>query len=113
MVLPITFQPALLIPVADLNAIFPQNLTHEGKGWNVIGSTILDSLRIASYVDDVMSTGATVTTTAFKTIGSTTGRALHVAGGVFGILLLPIDIHTLVASSIDVHKTNPHKNQHS
>jgi hypothetical protein len=31
MVLPITFQPALLIPVADLNAIFPQNLTHEGK----------------------------------------------------------------------------------
>jgi hypothetical protein len=24
-------KPALLIPVADLNAIFPQNLTHEGK----------------------------------------------------------------------------------
>jgi len=77
-------------------------------GWDVIGRTIFNSLRIASYADDVMSTGAAVATTAFKTIGSTTGRALHVAGGVFGILFLPIDIYTLVDSSIDVHKTNPH-----
>ena len=56
-----------------------------------------------------MLTGTTVTTTAFKTMGSATGRALHVAGGVFGILLLPFDIYILVDSSIDVHKTNPHK----
>jgi hypothetical protein len=111
----------LLQDYGDIDANFPSWVRFWGNialrsatgiksaGWNVIGSTILDSLRIVSYVDDVMSTGAAVTTTAFKTIGSTTGRALHVAGGVFGILLLPIDIHTLVASSIDVHKTNPHK----
>lgn len=109
----------LLQDYGDIDADFPSWVRFWGNialisgiksaGWNVIGSTILDSLRIASYVDDVMSTGAAVTTTAFKTIGSTTGRALHVAGGVFGILLLPIDIHTLIVSSIDVHKTNPHK----
>ena len=111
----------LLQDYGDIDANFPSWVRFWGNialrsatgiksaGWNVIGSTILDSLRIASYVDDVMSTGAAVTTTAFKTIGTTAGRALHVAGGVFGILLLPIDIHTLVASSIDVHKTNPRK----
>ena len=73
-------------------------------GWDVIWRIILNSLRIASYADDVLSTGAT----AFKAIGTTAGRALHTVGGVFGILLLPIDIYTLVNSSIDVHKTNLH-----
>ena len=106
---------------ADIDVNFPLWVTFWGNiamisasgirnaGWNVIGRTILNSLRLASYADDVITTGAAVTTTAFKTIGSTTGRALHIAGGVFGILLLPIDIHTFVASSIDVHKSNPHK----
>ena len=76
--------------------------------WDVVGRTVLNSLRLASFADDAVSTGATVANTAFKTMGAT-GKALHVAGGVFGILLLPIDIYTLVDSSIDVHKTNPHK----
>jgi hypothetical protein len=78
-------------------------------GWNVIGSTICNSLRIASYVDDVMSTGAAATTTAFKTIGTTTFRALHIAGGVAGIAFIGVDIYTLIDASIDVFKTNPHK----
>jgi len=77
-------------------------------GWDIIGRTVFNSLKIASFADDAVSTGAKVATTAFKTMGAT-GKALHVAGGVFGILLLPIDIYTLVDSSIDVHKTNPHE----
>ena len=101
----------LLQDYGDVDADFPSCVSfwRNIAGWNGIVGTILDSLRIVSYVDGVMSTGAAVTTTAFKAIGSTTGRAFHVAGGVFGILLLPINIHTLVAASIDVHKTNPHK----
>ena len=76
---------------------------------NVIGGTVLHSLRIASHVDNVASTGSVVTTTAFKTIGTTTFRALHIAGGVAGVAFIGFDIYTLVNASIDAHKSNPHK----
>lgn len=77
--------------------------------WNVLVSNILHVIRITSYVDDVMSTGAAITTTVFKTIGSTTFRVLHIAGGVAGIVFLIIDIITLYCASRDIYKTNPHK----
>jgi hypothetical protein len=105
----------------DIDKVFPSWVSFWAKlafnsstglksiGWDVIGRTVINSLQIASFADDTVLTGTTVTTTAFKTMGSATGRALHVAGGVFGILLLPFDIYILVDSSIDVHKTNPHK----
>lgn len=77
--------------------------------WDIIGRTVTSSMRIAAAADNAVSTGAAVTTTAFKAIGSTVGKAIHVTGGVLGLLFLPIDIYTLVDSSIDVHKDNSHK----
>ena len=77
--------------------------------WDIIGRTVTSSMRIAAAADNAVSTGAAVTTTAFKAIGSTVGKAMHVTGGVLGLLFLPIDIYTLVDSSIDVHKDNSHK----
>ena len=78
-------------------------------GSTLICSTVRNSLRIASYVDDVMSTGASATTTTFKTIGSTAGRALHIVGGVAGIVFLLVDINTLRMAANDILKKNPHE----
>lgn len=83
--------------------------TGEIPAWDIVARTVLNSIRIVAYTDDVILAGARAGATAFKTIGSTAGRGLHIAGGVFGILLLPVDIYTLVDSSIDVHRSSPHK----
>lgn len=77
-------------------------------GVDIIGRTVLNYSRIASVVEDSVSTGAKVATTAFKTMG-TTRKVLHVAGGAFGMVFLPIDIYTLVTFSKDVHYANPHQ----
>lgn len=78
--------------------------------WDILAKTILASLRItASYADDALAVGARAGASAFRTIGSTAGQGLHIAGGVVGILVMPLDIYTLVDSAIDIHKNNPHK----
>lgn len=77
-------------------------------GVDLIGRTVLNSIRMASVVEDTASTGGKVATTIFKTMG-TTGKVFHVAGAAFGMVLLPLDIYTLVTSSIDVHYANPHQ----
>ena len=79
-----------------------------GVGWNVVKTIIQDSLTIASYVDDAARIGASTGTTVFRTLGNV-GRGFHIAGGVVGIVFMPIDIYTLVSSSIDEHNRNPHK----
>lgn len=38
-----------------------------------------------------------------------TETSLHVASGIIGALMIPLDIHTLVTSAIDVHKNNKHE----
>ncbi|CAG2214799.1 unnamed protein product [Mytilus edulis] len=69
--------------------------------WSAIVNPIIKSLRLASVGEDVAAAG-------FRGI-SVAGRAFTFAGGVMGILLLPLDIYTLVDSSVDVHNKNPHK----
>ncbi|VDI41901.1 Hypothetical predicted protein [Mytilus galloprovincialis] len=84
--------------------------TTKSVTWDILAKTILASLRItASYADDALAVGARAGASAFRTIGSTAGQGLHIAGGVVGILVMPLDIYTLVDSAIDIHKNNPHK----
>ena len=74
-------------------------------GWNVVAKTIIDSLKIASYTDDVARTGAGNGAAFFKT----QEKGLHIIGGILSIALMPWDIFTLVDSSINEHSRNPHK----
>ena len=80
----------------------------KGIGWNVVAKTIIDSLKIASYTDDVARIGAGTSAAVFKTL-SNAGKGLHIVGGILSIALMPWDIYTLVDSSINEHNKNPHK----
>ena len=91
------------------NIVFNSGFGVKKIAWNIVGRTVRSYMRVVASVDNAVSTGAAVATTAFKTIGSATGKAAHVVGGVVGMLLLPYDIYALVDSSIDVHQGNPHK----
>lgn len=82
---------------------------HKRIVWDIIWNTASDTMRIASHADYAVLTRAAVTTTTFKTNGSTAGKALHITDGVIGIMFLPFDIYTLVDSSIDVHNANSRK----
>lgn len=88
--------------------VFDVGSTSNGVLWNTIVSTVLNGLRIASYGDEAARLGATVGSTAFRSLG-TVGRGFHIAGGVAGIVLLPFDLYTLVDSAITEHKKKPHK----
>lgn len=82
--------------------------TAKSTGWDIIGKTILTSLRIVTSFDDAAFSGVRVGASLFKTLG-TTARGLHIAGGVIGIALIPLDIYTLVDSAVGVYKKKPHK----
>lgn len=111
----------LLQDHGDVDTYFPewvsfwsQIVMNSGNGikkvaWDIIGRTVTSYLKLAVKADQVVQSGGTVAATAFKTIGSTAGKSLHVAGGLLGMVVLPFDIYTLVDSSIDVHKGNPHE----
>ena len=78
----------------------------KGIGWNVIGNTILTATDIAQ---GITLGGSKAGLTAFRTAGTCTARAAtHIASGVVGILLIPLDIYTLVDTSIIMHKKKPH-----
>ncbi|CAC5423580.1 unnamed protein product [Mytilus coruscus] len=78
--------------------------------WNVIKTTISTSLKIsAANADEAIAAGARAGTTAFKALGTTAGRTIHIAGGVVGIILMPLDIYTLVDSALTIHKNKTHK----
>ncbi|XP_028390987.1 uncharacterized protein LOC114515865 [Dendronephthya gigantea] len=59
----------------------------------VIGATVQLTKSIVSEAGE----------TLFKTLG-TASRVLHVAGLVTSFITLPIDIHTIVATALEVHK---------
>ncbi|CAC5387502.1 unnamed protein product [Mytilus coruscus] len=80
----------------------------KSTGWDIIAKTILTSLRIATTFDDLAINGVRIGGGLFKVL-SPAARGLHVAGGIVGILLIPLDVYTMVDSAIDVHKKNPHK----
>ncbi|CAC5361450.1 unnamed protein product [Mytilus coruscus] len=80
----------------------------KSTGWDIIAKSILTSLRIATAFDDVALNGARIGGGLVKALGPA-ARGLHIAGGIVGILLIPLDVYTLVDSAIDVHKKNPHK----
>ncbi|XP_052074755.1 uncharacterized protein LOC127712401 [Mytilus californianus] len=79
-----------------------------GTGASIIYTTIKSSFQLATVLDDAAITGLRIGGGVFKTFG-TVGRVFHVAGGVAGIVFLPLDIFTMVDSAIDVHKKNPHE----
>ena len=91
------------------NIVVSSGLAAMGITWDIVGSSIARYMQVAASADKAVSTGAAVATTAFKTIGSTAGKAVHVVGGVIGVLLLPYDIYTLVNSSIDFYQDNRHE----
>lgn len=75
-------------------------------GWSAIGRTIGVGVNITNNATRVTtSTGVTLV----KSLGTGVGRGIHIAGGVAGVLLMPLDIYTLVDSAIDLHKENPHE----
>lgn len=76
-----------------------------GIGWRLIVNTILRGLDVA---EGIGRTGLEAGVTAFRALG-TVGKVFHIGGGVAGIIFLPVDIYTLVDSSIDIHKDNKHK----
>ena len=86
--------------------VFGLGSVGKSVGWNVIGVAITGSRNIATGIS---MGGARAGMTAFKTIGSSTGRAFHIAGGVVGVLLMPLDVAVLVTTAIDIHKKNPNK----
>jgi hypothetical protein len=98
--------------IEDIDRTIPEwvrfwgNLTHGfastavNASWSVVGKTIINSLRLSgSLAGDASNAGRTL----FRVAG-TAARGAHIAGGVVGILLLPIDVHTLVSSAVDVGK---------
>jgi hypothetical protein len=102
----------------DINIIFPSwisfwgNLmlgsgkTLSGLGWQMVGSTVLNAIRLGKTVDiasDVTSTVGPV----FRTLGNT-ARGFHIAGGVISAVFLPIDIGFLVYDSIKLHRNEAH-----
>lgn len=72
-------------------------------GWNMVYNSIRTGIQIARGVSEG---GAEAGVRAFQVAGRT---SVHVAGGLVGILLMPLDIYTLVDSAIDLHKDSPHK----
>lgn len=77
--------------------------------WDMIKSILDRYIILAVKADQAVLVGGKVATTAFQTIGTATGKGLHVAGGVMGIVLLPFDIGTLVYSSKDFLNGSPHE----
>lgn len=77
--------------------------------WSIIYTTIKSSFRLVATLDDAALNGLKIGGGLFRTFGTAGARGLHIAGGVFSILVIPLDIYTMVKSSIDVHKKNPHK----
>ncbi|XP_063404599.1 uncharacterized protein LOC134688062 [Mytilus trossulus] len=88
--------------------VFGTGQAVKSTGWDIIAKTILTSLRIATTFDDVALNGVRIGGGLFKAFGPA-ARGLHIAGGIVGILLIPLDVYTLVDSAIDVHKKNSHK----
>lgn len=80
----------------------------KSTGWDSIAKTISASMRIVTSFDDLAANGIRIGGSLFKAMGPA-ARGLHIAGGIVGILLIPLDIFTLVDSAIDVHKKNQHK----
>lgn len=68
-------------------------------------NSVMNGLRIADLSADIARAGGTV---LFRLLGPA-ARGLHIAGGVFGALLLPLDIFTLVDSGMELHKARKGK----
>lgn len=75
-------------------------LSSAKTSWNSIVNPILNSLKLASFGEDIATAGLRGASVA--------GRAFTLIGGGIGLILMPIDIYVLVDSAIDVHKNNPH-----
>lgn len=90
--------------------IFGAGTTTKCVTWDIIVKTIWTSVRItASYTDDAIVAGVRAGASVFRSIGSTAGKGLHIAGGVVGILVLPLDMCNLVDSVVDILNKNPHE----
>jgi hypothetical protein len=98
--------------IKDIDSTIPEWVNFWGKltkhgfstaanaGWSVVGKTIVNSLKLSS---DLAGDASSASKTVFS-IAGTTARGFHIAGGVVGILLLPVDVHTFVSSARDVGK---------
>lgn len=81
-------------------------------GLNVLGSLKMLGKNLAGdfvFTAKIAATAADLTadatSTVFKTM-STAGRVLHIGGFAVGMALVPLDLYTLVSSSISLHKGN-------
>lgn len=59
------------------NMLFPLGSGIKRIDWDIIRKTASSAMKISFFADDAVKTEAAVTTTAFKTIGSTAGKAFH------------------------------------
>lgn len=66
---------------------------------------VYDFVYIGKLATASADLAADVGSTVFKTL-STAGRVFHIGGFVVGMVLMPLDIYTLVTSSIGLHKGN-------
>lgn len=90
------------------NLFFGSVSASASVSWSMTSSTVLTSLRLsASFTDDALSASVKAGATAFNTL-KTAGKGAHIFGGVFGMVLMPFDIYTLVDSAIAIHKDKPH-----
>lgn len=72
---------------------------------DVIEDSLLNRKAAARILGEGVGTGIRIAGAAVRT----TETSLHVASGIIGALMIPLDIHTLVTSAINVHKNNKHE----
>lgn len=92
--------------------LFAGNVSWESiKGAVKIGKSIYTfvttGLKLVGNVYDDIARGCA--RTAFATAGTAAARGFHIAGGVVGMVFMPVDIYFMIKHSIAVHKEHPHE----